>query len=176
MTNRFYIADTHFGHAAILNFKTEDGKPVRSFASVQEMDGVMVERWNSVVKAADTVYHLGDICMSEKSLVLLRALNGRKILIKGNHDQAKLSKYVNLFADVRAYDRKDGIICSHIPIHPDSVERFGVNVHGHLHTRRLNDPRYFCVCVEQIDYTPIEYSELMKRIKKGQNESTRHQD
>ena len=163
--NRFYISDTHFGHANILNFKREDGSPLRSFANVQEMDEHMVACWNRVVRPEDTVYHLGDICLHHKHLPVLARLAGRKILVKGNHDNAKLSQYARYFDDVRAYDRKQGIICSHMPIGPGSLGRFGVNVHGHLHERTLNDPRYFNVSVERIDYTPVEYSELMKLIE-----------
>lgn len=183
--NRFYIADTHFGHANILTFKRNDGTPLREFCCVDEMNEHMVRKWNEVVHPTDTVYHLGDVAINHKILPnILPRLNGRKILIKGNHDQAKLSVYAAYFADVRAYDRKDGIVASHVPIHPGSLERWGVNVHGHLHANqvtktvsiynfgqsppiqhRVPDSRYFCVSVEQIDYTPIELGDLQKRIK-----------
>ena len=67
-----------------------------------------------------------------------------------------------------------GVILSHIPIHPDSLGRFGAQIHGHLHTDRVMmgggagdkviDPRYLSVCVEQIDYTPILLEDAFKRI------------
>lgn len=182
--NRFYIGDTHFGHANILGFKRDDGTPLRQFTSVYEMDGYMVSKWNEVVKDTDTVYHLGDICIHSKNLDILRGLKGRKILIMGNHDRDKVTKYIQYFADVRAYDRKDGIICSHIPIHPGSLGKFGVNVHGHLHYQEVKmksqyssemviDPRYFNVSVECIDYTPVEYSVLMGRIEQRQKQYER---
>jgi calcineurin-like phosphoesterase family protein len=66
----------------------------------------------------------------------------------------------------------DQFILSHIPLHPDCVgERFKRNVHGHLHGNRIMkqvfrsftiDPRYLCVCVEQINYTPISFDDVMK--------------
>lgn len=170
--NRFYIADTHFGHTNILSFKRADGTPLRQFCCIDEMNEHMVRKWNEVVKPQDTVYHLGDIALHEKFLpMFLPRLNGRKILIKGNHDNAKLSVYADYFADVRAYDRKDGMVFSHVPIHPRSLERWGVNVHGHLHANTVKlldgtpDKRYYCVSVEMIDYTPIELNQLIKRIK-----------
>lgn len=157
----FYISDTHFGHANILTFKNRDGTPLRVFDSVEDMDEHMVKCWNERVNTQDTVYHLGDVAIHHRNLPILSRLNGRKILVKGNHDTAKLSQYMKYFADVRAYDRKDGIICSHMPIHPESIERFGINIHGHLHNNTLNDPRYFNVSVERINYTPISRDELL---------------
>lgn len=64
MAERFFISDTHFSHARILEFESDDGRPVRSgFSSVEEMDEAMIERWNSVVGPKDKVYHLGDVAI-----------------------------------------------------------------------------------------------------------------
>ena len=82
----FVIADTHWGHAKSLSFDQPDGSPLRPFSSCEEMDETMVERWNSVVKAKDTVYHLGDVAIPRGGLANLVKCNGRKILIRGNHD------------------------------------------------------------------------------------------
>ena len=63
------------------------------------------------------------------------------------------------------------MILSHIPIHEDSLGRFGVNIHGHLHANRVKkdgviDPRYHSVCVEQTpDYAPILFEDVLKRIQ-----------
>lgn len=70
----------------------------------------------------------------------------------------------------------NGMILSHIPVHADSIERFGCNIHGHLHANRVMkqdtsktklaiDPRYHCVCVEHTDYAPISLEEVNERIK-----------
>jgi calcineurin-like phosphoesterase family protein len=42
-----------------------------------------------------------------------------------------------------------------------------VNVHGHIHARRINDPRYINVCVEQINYTPVSYDWLVAKARKA---------
>jgi len=62
-----------------------------------------------------------------------------------------------------------GLILSHVPVHADSIERFGCNVHGHLHHRRVLidgkiDPRYFNVSVECIDFAPILLEDLRTKI------------
>jgi calcineurin-like phosphoesterase family protein len=61
------------------------------------------------------------------------------------------------------------MILSHIPIHEDSLGRFGVNIHGHLHANRVMkdgavDVRYHCVCVEQTDFAPVLFEDVIKRI------------
>jgi calcineurin-like phosphoesterase family protein len=157
----FLISDTHFGHEAILNFKNSDGSSVRSFSSVEEMDEIMVENWNKVVGHGDKVYHLGDVVMSKRSLPILSRLNGKKTLIAGNHDIFDTKEYMKYFKNVRGYRViEDNFILSHIPIHKDSIERYGCNIHGHLHAEVMNDPSYFCVSVEQINYTPIALEEI----------------
>lgn len=172
--NIFFISDTHFGHAGVLNFLNQDGSHLRVFDSVEHMDEHMVHCWNKVVSPKDKVYHLGDISMSKKHLGILHRLKGEKVLIKGNHDKEALSSYQTYFKDVRGSHQFDGLIMTHIPIHPASLARWGLNVHGHTHSNsvmtetlpQIKDPRYFCVSVEQINYTPISLEEVKLQAKK----------
>jgi calcineurin-like phosphoesterase family protein len=183
MPNVFLTSDTHFGHVNICNFTNYDGSPVRPWDSVEEMDEEMVKRWNETVGPKDKVYHLGDVVINRKSLQILDRLNGDKVLIKGNHDIFPLKDYVKYFRDIRAYHVMNGFILSHIPVHKDSIARFGANIHGHTHGNRVRklrgvnvktgellysdviDPDYFCVCVEQTDYRPISFEDVLKKIK-----------
>jgi calcineurin-like phosphoesterase family protein len=65
----------------------------------------------------------------------------------------------------------NGMILSHIPIHSESLGRFGTNIHGHTHSNRVMngkviDVRYHCVCVEQTpDFSPILFEDVLKRIE-----------
>jgi calcineurin-like phosphoesterase family protein len=183
MPNVFLTSDTHFGHVNICNFTNYDGSPVRPWDSVEEMDEEMVKRWNDTVGPKDKVYHLGDVVINRKSLQILDRLNGDKVLIKGNHDIFPLKDYVKYFRDIRAYHVMNGFILSHIPVHKDSIARFGANIHGHTHGNRVRklrgvnvktgellysdviDPDYFCVCVEQTDFRPILFEDAIQRIK-----------
>jgi calcineurin-like phosphoesterase family protein len=186
--NRFVISDTHFGHTnSWEKFKLADGSPLRPFTSTEEMDETMIERWNAKVKSTDTVYHLGDVVINKKYLNLVERLNGRKILIRGNHDifgdeQYYLAGFEQIHG-VRVF--VDKFILSHIPLHPDCVtERFKVNVHGHLHANEIMswqvidedivhkpDPRYLCVSVEHTNYEPLHFDEVQARIDKRWEES-----
>jgi calcineurin-like phosphoesterase family protein len=79
---KWVTADHHFGHTNIIAY---EGRP---FADAGEMDAAMVERWNRVVRPGDTVYHLGDFALASKDRTseLVSALDGRKVLVRGNHD------------------------------------------------------------------------------------------
>lgn len=169
MADTFFISDTHFGHAGVCKFLRDDGTKLRPWDDPNEMDQALIENWNKVVRPNDKVYHLGDVVINRKSLRTLMLLNGDMVLIKGNHDIFRLNEYTEYFRDVRGYHVLNGMILSHIPIHEESIARFGVNVHGHLHYNRVKkngeiDPRYFNVSVEQINYTPISIDELRQKV------------
>lgn len=180
----FLISDTHFGHEKTCTvFKRADGSPLRPFSCAEEMDEYMIKVWNDRVRPNDKVYHCGDVVINRKFLHKLGRLNGDKVLIRGNHDIFKLEDYAPYFRDVRGYHVMNGLILSHIPVHADSLARFGCNIHGHLHANRvmkvrgvdaktghvlygdLIDPRYFNVSVEQIDFAPILFEDLCEKIK-----------
>ena len=178
MPSVFLTSDTHFGHAGVCRFTCDDGvTKIRPWTDPNEMDEEMVKRWNDTVKPNDKVYHLGDVVINRRCLSILHRLNGDKVLIKGNHDIFKLSDYTPHFRDIRGYHVMNNIILSHVPVHPDSFGRFRANIHGHLHQRRVMcevwgeygiDPRYFNVSVEQTDFKPILFEEVLKKIKEQQ--------
>ena len=184
MYNTFIVSDTHFGHEKTCTvFKREDGSPLRSFRDADEMNAEMIKRWNAVVRPHDKVYHLGDVVINKKFLYILPLLNGKKRLIRGNHDIFRDDEYRQYFRELRAYHVMNGMILSHIPLHPESLGRFGTNIHGHTHGYRVkkmrgidvktgtilysdeNDVRYHCVCVEQTDFAPILLEDVYKRIE-----------
>lgn len=186
MSNIFLCSDWHLNHENIINFtRGNSQEKMRDFACVEDMNEHIVAQHNRVVKPKDKVYHLGDVCFNKRDLQIIARMNGEKILIKGNHDKLKLADYVPYFKDVRGTHQLDGMILSHIPIHPSSLARWGVNVHGHLHHNRVmlpyneagifpakQDPRYYCVSMEQLDdYTPVSLEQLKKNVLARQVET-----
>ena len=138
MPSVFLVSDTHFGHAGVCRFTHSDGiTKLRPWDTAEEMDEAMVQAWNDRVRPTDKVYHLGDVVINRKSLKTLSRLNGDKVLIRGNHDIFRDDEYRTYFRELRAYHVMNGMILSHIPIHTDSLGRFGVNIHGHLHASRV---------------------------------------
>jgi calcineurin-like phosphoesterase family protein len=178
MPSVFLVSDTHFGHKGVCHFTRNDGvTKLRPFDTPEEMDEFMVEAWNAKVRPNDKVYHLGDVVINRKALGIMRRLNGDKVLIRGNHDIFRDDDYREHFRELRAYHVMNGMILSHIPIHTESLGRFGVNIHGHTHANRVMlsgfngkitdivDVRYHCVCVEQTDFAPILFEDVVKRIE-----------
>src|SRR3990167_8050022 len=87
----WFTADTHFWHYHIIELA---GRPFgyskalnREEACIQ-MNEALIERWNDKVKKDDHIYHLGDFAFAGtgKCKDIFDRLNGRKYLIRGNHD------------------------------------------------------------------------------------------
>ncbi len=177
-------ADHHIGHSNILKFTDESGALIRGsvFKTIEEHDETIIANHNALVDAGDRVYLLGDFCIHRRFLHTLDRLNGRLVLVKGNHDIFKAEEYLQYVDDLRScvvQKDKDGnkVILSHIPIHPDSLGRFGTNIHGHLHhnqvktiqrfvdspefERELIDTRYICVSLEHTNYRPVQIHEAL---------------
>lgn len=180
MSRTWLYADPHFFHAGVCKFTRSDGSKLRPWNDVDKMSEEMIEWYNELVHPEDRVYILGDVAMNRRALDRsLPRLMGRKVLVKGNHDMDKLSYYAQYFDDVRAYVVKKGFILSHIPIHPGSMGRWSINIHGHLHYQTVGfgdwhdlrdddkgaatraDSRFVCVSVEHTNYRPILLDEIL---------------
>lgn len=166
------VSDTHFGHHNIIKYCN------RPYSGPTEMDWDIVERWNSVIKPEDKVYHLGDVymgCSNGYADNILSKLNGHKRLVIGNHDNGKDKLLQHHFEkiDVWRMFPEFGLLLTHVPVHISALRRGKTgneenpkslfNIHGHIHDNKSPDGPYRCVCVEQINYTPIHIEEL--RIK-----------
>ena len=169
MYNIFFTSDTHFSHINMCKFLDYDGQRVRPFNDWEECDELMIENWNKVVKPNDKVYHLGDVAFNKTEAdKILSRLNGKKCLIRGNHDNFKLSWYAKYFYDVRGVYNFENFLLTHVPIHPDSKARFKMNIHGHLHrglvyknieTKEL-DFWYRNVCMDYTNYKLVPYEQI----------------
>lgn len=172
MSEIWLTSDTHFNHANLLTFRDSNtGKLVRpEFSSVEEMNEVMIERWNSRVQKGDKVYHLGDVFFGDKEHFqkLWPRLNGSKRLIVGNHDDIKYLSAGGFFQKVYMWRMfsEFGLLLSHVPLHESGLYRGPnqdipmLNVHGHIHQNPSPIGPYKCVCVEQTDYYPVNIEEV----------------
>jgi calcineurin-like phosphoesterase family protein len=166
-------SDHHFFHEKPnTEFKRSDGITfIRPFGSADVMNREIIRRHNEVVKPDDIFWCLGDFCMGDraKNLYITRELNGRKFLIKGNHDSASAQLYLdNGFEDVLGVKEFSDMILSHVPLHPLSLGRFHKNLHGHLHDSYYNDPNYLCVSLEHTGFYPISYDEVKIRFRENE--------
>ncbi len=90
----WFTADWHLGHEKILQF--EPGRPglgPTMVDSIKEHDEILIERHNAVVAPDDVVWVLGDAAMGPitDSLAKCARMNGRKLLVCGNHDRPAMT-------------------------------------------------------------------------------------
>lgn len=177
MSKTWVYSDPHFYHKNIVKFTVDDkGTKLRPWDCAEQMTEDMIAWYNELVADEDRVYILGDVAFTPVAMTRsVSRLKGRKCLVPGNHDPVKMRKYFDLFDDVRGYVQRSGFIMSHIPIHPGSMGRWKVNIHGHLHANRVkdmfgrhelksNDSRYYCACVEQTDFRPKLLDDILKEV------------
>lgn len=171
--NIFFTSDTHFSHIKMCKFLDYDGNRVRPFDNWTEADEIMIQNWNEMVKPEDKIYHLGDLSFNKNEAdKIMPRLNGKKCLIRGNHDLFKLNWYALWFYDVRGVYNFENFLMTHVPVHEDSKARFKMNIHGHLHRglvykhnkhgqiTKIPDPWYRNVCMDANDYKPIPYEQI----------------
>lgn len=144
--NPIITSDTHFGHANIIRYCGRPFMSARGDLLVRHMDEVMIAHWNEVVSKDQLVIHLGDFSFMPDQYV--RKLNGRILLVQGNHDKPS---FINLFYGVvqflplqvgefkcflthrplvidDEYDRKDAV-----RIDPKIIDDYQFILHGHKH-------------------------------------------
>ena len=153
----YFTSDTHFWHKQIIPYCN---RPVPGIQSGQEhwgtnvelMNEWLIQRWNEKVKKDDEIYHLGDFAFAGKTKTdtILSRLNGRKHLIRGNHDGSTTAKseywesvekyrfihvplkYEDNNGDVQSYNQP--IALFHFPILSwDGMAHGSWHLHGHCH-------------------------------------------
>jgi calcineurin-like phosphoesterase family protein len=167
-------SDLHFGHKNIMTFCPVTRERFRN--DVSYMTEAMIEEWNARVEPIDTVYILGDVAFMsgfDASLVMMR-LNGRKILVEGNHDRKTLMdvNFRKQFAEVHQYLQinYDGhrIAMFHYPIAEwDQMHRGALHFHGHLHggTSGLEKYRALDVGMDSTGEIVISMERAIRKIK-----------
>ncbi len=138
----FLTSDLHFGHDREFLWGP------RGFQSSLEHDEAVIRNWNSVVEPEDTVYVLGDMIMGQLDAgrECLKQLNGKIVLIRGNHDSPKrIEMYKEMGIEIHdiyylSYKGRYFILC-HFPIASEEFMQMVVNdnsevinVYGHVHS------------------------------------------
>ena len=177
----FFTSDTHWWHTNIIRFQRH------SFDSVEEMNEVLIQNWNSKIGPKDEVYHLGDVffCGQDKALEILDRLNGRIHLVKGNHDK-KMSRAVkDRFVWVKSdhifkFRHKGERLWLHLYHYPcaswDGSYHGSWCLHGHTHGNYSNpDMKILDMGVDCWDYYPASLDDVIERMAKqgGGSKSSR---
>lgn len=148
----FVASDIHFNHLNILKYCPHRGGPETDWDKVAKMNEKIISNWNEIVGETDEVYVVGDVAMGliEKAPALISRLNGKKYLIRGNHDKSLTKKregYEHSYADMLfewvkdyhemfyLFEGKKHFMCmSHFPMsHWNGMNQGSIMIHGHLH-------------------------------------------
>lgn len=151
---KYYISDLHLFHENAIRF---DQRP---FESVQQMHDTILKNWNNRVMNGDYVYILGDVSMRGKNedlIAFVARLKGRKVLIRGNHDDVSDYRYQQLFAEICDYKEihdsigkeKYGLVLSHYPIFSwKNMGRGKILLYGHTHVSA--EDQFYQQCLKQM--------------------------
>lgn len=146
MNDIWLTSDHHFGHANIIKYTNRPFRYDGPHTIPTEMNEQLISNWNSVVKAGDRVYHLGDIalCTDGEWRNIRRRLNGQIFLINGNHEKTAnaakdtfvwIKDYFKLKVDdPEATHGRQEIVMFHYPIASWDKHHHGSwHAHGHCH-------------------------------------------
>ena len=169
----YFTSDLHFGHKNILQFQKN-----RKFESIEEMDKTLIKNWNNKVKDNDEIYILGDFTLKKDEEYIsniLNQLNGKKYLIKGNHDYwVKKESLVNKFEWIKEYYElkynKEKFILCHYPFEEwnGSRNNSSYHLHGHLHstdtynqiTKAIKFKKYD-VGIDANNFSPVSIDDIV---------------
>jgi len=145
----YFIGDPHLGHKAIGRYRPWVKDSAANTAHIHKL-------WDKTIKKTDIVYVMGDAAFSDDELIALGNLRGRKILIKGNHDDmTSTALQTSVFEEIHGIIKYKAMWLSHAPIHPAEL-RGKKNVHGHVHQHSVRtwygtlDKRYYNTCVDVV--------------------------
>lgn len=159
MSRVWFTSDLHFGHKGVHNFR-------KQFSSDVEHNEVLVDNICSKLHKRDTLWILGDICFTYDSLRYLEQIArccAVLRLVPGNHDIDN-RHYAHIAQHIMAFTVYKGAWISHCPIHPQEMRNRYANVHGHLHSKVIDDPRYYNVCPEHHDFHPIQFLDIKEYV------------
>jgi len=184
---KFYISDLHLDHSNMLRFEPDN----RPFRNVDEMNRELIRRWNAKVGYDDDVYILGDFCFDNtgtRATEFLKQLNGRKYLVKGNHDgflykpqfDRSQFEWVKDYAEIKdVVDGEEVCVCMfHYPIAVwNKKHHHSYHLFGHIHSNQKNNGHHplefdlgdhaFNVGADVRDLEPKTLEELVKSKVRG---------
>ena len=168
----YFISDTHFNHKNIIKYCN------RPFKSIDEMNEKIIDNWNKLVNKNDIVYHLGDFFLGQKSdlINIVSKLNGKIYLIKANHDRLTTKAYeecgIKILKNAPISIDEYKVILSHRPLPDTMIKNNYLNIHGHIHERKLEDiydnnlytkEKHLNVSCDVLNFTPILIDEIVNK-------------
>ena len=162
----FFTSDQHFYHKNVIKYCN------RPFNSVEEMNEEIILRFNSVINNNDLCYFIGDVAFIhsvKETIMLLKKLNGFKILIVGSHDE--VTKNVNgIFVKKTPllqikYNKNQITLCHYnMRVWPASHYN-SIQLFGHSHGNLNPVGKQYDVGVDSNNFSPIHIDDVLKIIE-----------
>jgi len=140
------------------------------------MDEALIVNWNTDVRADDTVIIGGDFSFESDKYV--QRLNGRKILVKGNHDDKKHNKlFDGVVESLPIRLGEFNCLLRHIPIVRDGFykkgqepdfsicEEYDFLIVGHVHEKWKVNGNNINIGVDVWDMKPIFMDDLIRFLR-----------
>jgi calcineurin-like phosphoesterase family protein len=179
----FWTSDWHLGHFNIIKYCK------RPFSSLKEMDETIISNCNRIVQPEDTLFFLGDFCLSkssEASEAPRKAFDYYRSQIKckniifvgGNHDNRGGGQCKTPIESMVIKHGGQRIFLTHDPKH--AKEEYKFNLTGHVHEKfgRFNKLGKKSIIVnlsvEQWNYEPVNISDIYEAYAKYLKE-TKHE-
>ena len=170
----FFTSDTHFDDEFAIQYFN------RPFQSVDEMNTVMVERWNRVVATDDMVYHLGDFTPGDLSHFTkwVSQLNGNIRILPGNMDRLWLPDFVSspkvqvlpplislAFEKLGKAGPPQVIVLCHYSMQVWERSQHGSwHLFGHTHGKLKGIGKSFDVGVDCTDFAPLSLDSIAEKM------------
>jgi len=156
MSNVYFISDLHLGHKRVITFQDDYRAKVMGISTIEEHDQLLLANWHKTITKRDKVFVLGDIGYN---IGPLKDLPGIKILIMGNHDNYPVYDYLEYFHDVCGTINYKGYWLSHFPVTENELY-FRKCIHGHTHSKGINNSKYINVSVEMTRGKLINFNDI----------------
>lgn len=167
LENVYVTADPHFGHKNIIEYE------IRPFNSVEDMEKKLISNWNKVINNKSKIFVLGDFSFlgKEETKRVISNLNGRKILVLGNHDRAHslMWWYDAGFDEVYKYPIviNEYLIMSHEPPQYTPPNTPYLYIYGHVHSSEMYKTitkTSCCVSLERWGYSPVPIKTIIDKV------------
>lgn len=161
MANVWFCSDHHFG---------DDRFDIlfRPYDSVENFNNDILEKHNSLVKEDDTVFFLGDVLTDKKFFDVVSNMNGKKHLIKGNHEgkipDDEYRKYFESVSEdvmLNIKPQKNKKMQMFLNHYPTKGKKDCWNICGHVHGLWKVQKNMVNVGIDAHAYSPVSLSKII---------------
>ena len=178
--NIFFTSDLHLDHGNIIKYCK------RPFADPISMTEQIILNWNKQVQPEDLVFVLGDFLWNnsiERLMAVTNRLNGKKVLLRGNHDAFKDEDYL-----AAGFERVSNLIefqwneyyfvlCHYQMAFWNRSHHGSFHLYGHQHDKRQYTPNHLAykqlgmserkmnVCMDSNKFQLYTMEEVIKTLK-----------